>query len=134
MDRNENFDKDHGKDFIRIPRETMEYMRDVSNMSRNQGAMEEHMRVQPTNLGDVLSLKQHLMTSHEMYSHQVDHYDESSHSQIPSIENRSRNWSGDTVPALDHTDLRNLHNHEHTAGEFASEYPHTTVGNSHFHH
>lgn len=134
MARNEHFDKDHGKEFIRIPRETIEFVQGVANLSRNQGAMEEHMRVQPTDLGDMLSLKQHLMTAHDMGSHELDYYDETSHSHIPSIEYRRRDWSSGTVPALDHADLHNLHSHDHTAGEFASEYPHTTVGNSHFHH
>jgi hypothetical protein len=134
MARNEHFDKDHGKDFIRIPRETVDYLQGVANLSRNQGAMSEHMRVQPTNLGDILSVKQHLMTAHDMASHEVSHYDETDHSHIPSLGNRSRNWGGDTVPELDHTDLRNLHSHEHTAGEYASDYPHSTIGDSHFHH
>lgn len=136
MGRRDHFDDGHGREefSIRIPQEDIEVYRDIANMSRNQAAMDNHMRVQPANLNDVLSLRQHLMTAHDMEDWETTHFDETAHGSIPMLNDRSRDWSGDTVPELDHSDLFHLHDHEHTHGEYADDYPHTTMGPSHFHH
>jgi hypothetical protein len=135
MGRRDHFDDGHGREefSIRIPQEDVALYRDIANMSRNQADMDRHMATRPVSLDDMTSLKQHLMTAHQMEPHELEHYDEASHDHIPSLANRSRDWSGDTVPALDHRDLLNMHSHDHT-GEYAEDYPHSTAGNSHFHH
>jgi hypothetical protein len=136
MSRRGHFDDGHGReDFsISIPQKDVELYRGIANMSRNQADMDQHMRVQPTNLDDIHSLRQHLVSAHSMDPWETTHFDETAHGGIPSLNNRRRDWSGDTVPRLDHSDLHSMHHHEHTAGEYASDYPHTTVGSSHFHH
>lgn len=133
MGRRDHFDDGHGReDFsIRIPKEDVALYRDIANMSRNQADMDNHMRRQPVNLRDLTDLKQHLLTAHQMQPHEVEHYDETAHDDI--LGGRERDWSGSTVPKLDHADLLMLHSHDHV-GEYADDYPHTTMGADHFHH
>lgn len=117
-----------------IPRKSIEEMKAIADMAREQAKWEQERNVRPVNLQDKVELQQHLMDAHGMHMESTMWYDESEHDHVPSLRNRSRDWSGPNVPALDHQDLINMHSHDHTAGEYASDYPHTTMGSSHFHH
>ena len=138
MGRRDNFSAGHGKDDddnekfeIHLSPEDVEFYKRLANLSRNHAAMQEHMRTQPTDLSDHVSLQQHLMTAHGLEHYETTHYDWQAHSEIPSIHNRYIN-SADDVQELDTNDLRALHSHDHN--KYSEDYPHTTLGSSHFHH
>lgn len=136
MNRRDNFDNGHGKDEHRFsidPRDA-EFLLDVTRASKESAEWDKERSQRATDLLDSFDLKTHLIDAHGMSSNEIDFYDETAHSHIPELSNKLRDWSGPTVPALDHKDLLNLHQHDHTAGEYASDYPHTTLGDSHFHH
>ena len=118
----------------KMPKEEIEKMKAVADFSREQGAWEQQRASRPINTSKKTDLQQHLIDAHGMSMESTMWYDESEHDPIPSLYGRRRDWSGPTVPSLDHRDLINMHQHEHTAGEYASDYPHTTMGNEHFHH
>lgn len=136
MSRRDSFDAGHGNENhkIRIDPEMANKLRGVADASKEQASWERDRAQTPVNLSDLTDLRVHLISAHGMHPDETAFYDESAHDSIPALANRQRNWSGNTVPELDHTDLFHLHDHEHTAGEYASDYPHTTMGSSHFHH
>jgi hypothetical protein len=119
---------------IHLSPEDIALYRSISNFSRNQADVENMMRQRPTNMRSREDLMSHMMTAHDMHPLSLQFYSESEHDQVPSLRNRQRNWSGETVPELDHQDLVNWHAHDHTAGEYADDYPHTTLDDEHFHH
>lgn len=121
-------------DPLYISREELELLKSVANAARNVADVNNTMRQTPVNIRNREDLMLHMMTAHEMHPLSLQFYDESEHDQVPALRNRKRNWSGPTVPELDHQDLMNLHHHDHTEGEFASDYPHTTLDSDHFHH
>lgn len=112
----------------------MQYLQNVHNLAKNQAAFEEHMRQRPINMRSREDMMLHMITAHDLHPLSLQFYDESEHDSIPALRDKKRNWSGPNVPSLDHEDLVNWHEHEHTQGEFASDYPHTTLDNEHFHH
>lgn len=112
----------------------LEYLRQVANASKNVAEVNESIRRQPINLRSREDLMLHMMTAHDMHPLSLQFYDESEHGNVPLLRDRKRDWSGPTVPSLDHEDLLNWHTHDHTEGEFADDYPHTTLGDEHFHH
>ena len=117
-----------------LDEETIEYLKGVANLSRNQADVENMARTRPTNMRSREDLMSHMMTAHDMHPLSLQFYDESEHDAVPALRDRSRNWRGETVPKLDHEDLVNWHSHEHTAGPYAEDYPSTTLGDEHFHH
>lgn len=121
-------------DFIHLDRETIENIKFIAAYSRNQADIENTARTRLTNMRSREDLMSHMMTAHDMHPLSLQFYDESEHDQVPALRNRQRNWSGETVPELDHQDLVNWHAHDHTAGEYADDYPHTTLDDEHFHH
>lgn len=121
-------------DFIHLDRETIENIQFIAAYSRNQADIENTARTRLTNMRSREDLMSHMMTAHDMHPLSLQFYDESEHDQVPALRNRKRNWSGETVPELDHQDLVNWHAHDHTAGEYANDYPHTTLDDEHFHH
>lgn len=133
MANNQNPEEEPDKK-IELDPESIAYMRDVANMSRNQASLEEFARTRPINMRSREDMMSHMMTAHELHPLSLQFYDEGEHDQVPALRNRKRDWSGDTVPALDEQDIRNWHHHEHTSGEYAEDYPHTTMGDEHFHH
>ena len=135
MSRRDSFDSGHGNErHFRMDPQEVQRLIDIGRASSEAAKWERERAQAPTNLNDFAELKMHLINGHQMASHEVDFYDETSHDHIPSLANRARDWSGDTVPALDHKDLMGLHTHEHTNSEYANDYPHSTLGSSHFHH
>lgn len=117
-----------------LDRETIEYLKGVANLSRNQADVENTARTRPTNMRSREDLMSHMMTAHDMHPLSLQFYNESEHDEVPALRNRKRDWSKETVPELDHQDLINWHAHDHTAGEYADDYSHTTLDDEHFHH
>ena len=110
-------------EMIKASQDSKEYAEETARRSQT-----------PVNLKNAAEIKAHLVSAHQFGMDDVHYYDESIHDAIPGVGNRPRNWKSETVPELDHTDLNNWHSHEHEGSEYASDYPHTTMGNSHFHH
>lgn len=120
---------------IHLSDQDVEAYRQIHNVARNQADVDETMRMRPINMRSREDMMFHMMTAHDVIDHlSLQFYDEGEHSHIPALRNRKRDWSGETVPKLDEQDIRNWHQHEHTASEYASDYPHTTMGDEHFHH
>lgn len=117
-----------------LDQETIEYLKGVANLSRNQADVENTARTRPTNMRSREDLMSHMMTAHDIHPLSLQFYDESEHDAVPALRNRKRDWSGPTVPEMDHTDIVNWHHHEHTAGPYAEDYPSTTLDDEHFHH
>lgn len=117
-----------------LDQETIEYLKGVANLSRNQADVENTARTRPTNMRSREDLMSHMMTAHDIHPLSLQFYDESEHDAVPALRNRKRDWSGPTVPEMDHTDIVNWHHHEHTAGPYAEDYPNTTLDEEHFHH
>lgn len=137
MGRRDNFEEGHGagdNNFFRITPEEAQYLKDVSSAAQEISNWRQESARHPVDMNDPMDLKMHLIQAHGWNPQDLTHYDESAHDPIPSLRNRSRNWNGPTVPELDVADVRNIHTHEHTESEYASDYPHTTLGSSHFHH
>jgi len=105
--------------------------------------LEEGKRTSTVSMRSMESVRQHLEVAHGFNHMSVQFYDETEHDPIPKLRSKKRDWT-QTVPALDHEDLTNWHEHEHTDSEFADDYPHTTLGEvgpdgkaspvAHFHH
>jgi hypothetical protein len=112
----------------------LEYLRRLANASKNMAEVNESMRRRAVNMLSREDLMSHMLTAHDMHPLSLQFYDESEHDKVPLLKNRKRDWSGPTVPSLDHEDLLNWHTYDHTEGEFVDDYPHTTLGNEHFHH
>lgn len=115
-------------------KEELELLKGVANAARNVADVESTMRRKPVNMRSREDMMFHMMTAHDVHPLSLQFYDESEHDSVPALRNRKRDWGGSTVPALDDKDIRNWHSHEHTEGEYASDYPHTTLDNEHFHH
>ena len=95
---------------IHLSRDDVNEMQAISNASRMQGQMTEHMRTAPVHLKDAHGLRAHL----ESAGH----------------------WET-THPDMSLDDLHALHEESHAASDSgpADEHePHTTMGDSHFHH
>ena len=112
----------------------LNYLRALRGQAQEQAEWESKRRQQPVNLNDKIDLQKHLIDAHGVDLESTQYYDESLHDVVPKLYKRKRDWSQPTVPQLDHEDLANWHHHEHTHGEFAQDYPHTTLDNKHFHH
>ena len=121
-------------DEIHINPEDAALYKAIGNASRNQADVENTMRRKPVNMRSKEDMMFHMMTAHDVHPLSLQFYDESEHDSVPALRNRKRDWSGSTVPALDDKDIRNWHSHEHTGGEYASDYPHTNLDDEHFHH
>lgn len=119
---------------IHISPEDVELYKGIANASRNQADIENTMRKKPINMRSREDMMFHMMTAHEIHPLSLQFYNESEHDAVPSLRDKARDWSGETVPELDYQDIRNWHSHEHTAGEYAEDYSHTTVDDEHFHH
>lgn len=119
---------------IHISPEDVALYKAIGNASRNQADIENTMRKKPINMRSREDMMFHMMTAHEIHPLSLQFYNESEHDAVPSLRDKTRDWSGETVPELDYQDIRNWHSHEHTAGEYAEDYPHTTVDDEHFHH
>ena len=135
MGRNEHFEEGHGKKFIRLPEEVVQAMIHANNLGAMQASLSEHSRTAPVDVSDHLALKQHLIMSHyfepdetEFFSHGVD-----SHS-APGVWRRHRHDENQEIISFNHDDLMDIHDFEHNGGQYAQDYPHTTIGTSHFHH
>ena len=121
-------------DYIHIPPAEIAYLRDVSSASRNVADVNNTMRQKPINMRSREDMMFHMMSAHDVHPLSLQFYDESEHDSVPLLRDRSRDWSKETVPELDHKDVVNWHDHEHTAGEYAKDYPHTNLDDEHFHH
>lgn len=119
---------------FRLSKEAMEEMRAISAAAKDQAAWERERQVRPINLNDKVDLQKHLIDAHSIHIEDTQYYNESEHNRVPMMRSRKRDWSGEQLPQLDHQDLLHWHTHEHNFGEYASDYPHTTIDNSHFHH
>jgi hypothetical protein len=119
---------------LHLSREAWDDLLKITNIAKNAEEINKHLRTHPTNLLKLEELRLHMLTAHQMHPLSLQFYDESEHDHIPALKNRRRDWSGPTLPRLDHADLYTWHNHDHTEGEFASDYPHTTLNEHHFHH
>ena len=136
MSRREHFDAGHGNENHKraMDPEAASRLVAMGSVSQEQASWNRDSQQTPVNLSDINDLKTHLVGVHGMSPEETMFYDETAHEHIPALANRQRNWSGPSAPALDHSDLFHLHDHEHNASEYASDYPHTTMGSSHFHH
>lgn len=97
-------------DHIHISEDNRREMQAISNASRMQGQMEQHMRTAPISLKDTHALRAHL----ESAGHWETTHDD-----------------------MAHEDLHALHEESHAASDSGPEderEPHTTMGDSHFHH
>jgi hypothetical protein len=112
MDKGQQWCDECGKesDHIHISDDNRREMEAIGNASRMQGQMENHMRTAPVHLKDAHGLRAHLESA--------GHY-ETTHNEM----------------SLD--DLHALHDESHAAsdsGPADENEPHTTMGDSHFHH
>jgi len=97
-------------DHIHITEQDRREMAAIRDASRMQGQMAEHMRTAPISLKDTHALRAHLESA--------GHYET-------------------THPDMSHEDLHALHEESHAASDSGPEderEPHTTMGDSHFHH
>jgi hypothetical protein len=95
---------------IHLTRDDVNEMQAISNASRMQGQMDEHMRTAPVELNDAHGLRAHLESS--------------GHWETPH-------------DGMSLEDLQALHDESHAAsdsGPADEREPHTTLGTSHFHH
>lgn len=121
-------------DPIHISPEDIELYKSIGNASRNQADVENTMRQKPVNMRSREDMMFHMVSAHGIHPLSLQFYDETEHDPVPALRNRKRDWSGPTVPEMDHKDVMNWHHHEHTAGEYADDYPHTNLDDEHFHH
>lgn len=136
MGRRDHFDDGHGNDDHKrysISPEEVQYLLGVSNVSKELSDWRQQSARNPVNLGDLTDIKMHLIQSHDMSMDALDFVDETAHGHIPGII-KKLDTAGESLPQLSLEDLRQLHDHDHTEGEFASEMPHTTMDGDHFHH
>jgi len=137
MSRRDNFNEGHGNEnhwLQPIGPEEMQELLAVGRASETRAAWNKERHQAPVDISDRIALQAHLVDAHGVSPDDTMLYNEGAHDSIPALANRKRNWSGPTVPELDHTDLHHMHTHEHNEGEYADDYPHTTMGSSHFHH
>ena len=122
-----------GKDEIEH-KANLEVFKNMLNFRQATDEADEHMRVLPVNRQDPTGMKLHMINSHQFSIDNTTWADEESHDAIPRIRHKMRMMQGnDHYPKLDHEDVLAWHDHEHTAGEFADEYPFENTGDEHEH-
>lgn len=120
---------------INFSDEDIEAIRQIHSAAKHDFELSEAARTRPVNMRSREDMMFHMLSAHEAIDHiSLQFYDEGEHGRIPALRNRKRDWSGEMAPALDEQDIRNWHHHDHTDSESASYYPHTTMGDEHFHH
>jgi hypothetical protein len=112
MDKGNQWCEECGQEsnHIHISEKDRREMEAISNASRMQGQMQEHMRTAPVSLSDKHALRAHLESS--------------------------AHWET-THDDMSHGDMQDLHDESHAAmeaGPADEREPHTTMGDSHFHH
>ena len=127
-------DQNDQNDSIHLSPEEVNLYRSIGSAARNLADVTSTMRQRPVNMRSREDMMFHMMTAHDIHPLSLQFYDESEHDAVPALRNRKRDWSGPTVPEMDHTDIVNWHHHEHTAGPYAEDYPNTTLDKEHFHH
>lgn len=112
MDKGGQFCEDCGgaKDHFHLSQRDVDEMKSISEYSRMQGQMTEHMRTAPVNTNKHAELHAHLMSA--------GHWEEPPHGMSLS-------------------ELQAMHDEHHAemdSGPEDERENHTTIGNSHFHH
>ena len=106
--------------------EEQEFHRQMRDAGEMRAQMSEYSRQRPVNLADPADLKSHMIEAHGWTD---DDFWRNSHDQDHP---RMMEGSNDDRP-LTHAEVRGAHDHEHEV-EYPEDYPHTTLGDSHFHH
>jgi len=98
------------RDHIHLSEEDIRHMQAIGDASRMQGQMDEHMRTSPISTDDHSALRAHLESS--------------------------GHWES-THPDMSLEELQAIHDESHSGMDSGPEderEPHTTLGDSHFHH
>lgn len=111
-----------GEERIPISDEDRALYEQIANHSQHRMEQWQHAEKRVVDLNDPLDLRQHMIESHDFTdgdfwrnSHAKDH---------PALPK-----STDVDRPLSHKEIRALHDHDHTSGDYAG----TTLGDSHFH-
>lgn len=112
----------------------LEEFKNMMNLRTAQDEVEEGMRTLSTHRQDPTGMKLHMINSHQFSVNVTRWADEESHGAIPRIQHKMSMMQGDDhYPELDHEDITAWHSHEHTAGEFAEDYPSVDTDEEHKH-
>lgn len=120
-----------GRQFsVNIPREDMDFYRQVADHSRLQASLEHAMETHPVDLSDEAALRAHLVSGHLQHPDHFyrDDYN-ADHPHMDPIDWDAADERGG-MPPMSHRDLLALHADDHAE----HQDPHTTMGTDHFHH
>ena len=118
----------------------LEVFKNMLNLRQTTDEADEHMRTLSTNRQDPIGMKLHMINSHQFSLDETTWADENAHEGVPRIQHKLSmmykkldKTGGGLYPELDHEDITEWHNHTHTAGEFAEDYPSEDTGEEHKH-
>lgn len=112
----------------------LEHLNNWLNARKLEDEADEHMRTLSTDKRDQTGMRLHMMNSHQFSLDNTTWAEEELHDGIPRIKHKMRMMRGDDhYPKLDHEDILAWHEHEHTAGDFAEDYPSEDTGEEHKH-
>ena len=115
-------------------KENIEHLKNWLDARKAESEVDEHMRTLSTNKQDPTGMRLHMINSHQFSVDNTTWADEGLHDGVPRIQHKMRMMRGDDhYPKLDHEDILAWHDHDHTAGEFAEDYPSEDTGEEHKH-
>ena len=106
------------------------------NLAQSMDEAEEHMRTLSTDKRDQTGMRLHMINAHQFSIDETTWANEGPHDKVPRIQHKMsmmQGYSDERYPKLDHEDILAWHEHDHTAGEFAEDYPSEDTGEEHKH-
>jgi len=114
--------------------ENIEHLKNWLDARQTLYELDETLRTSSTNKKDQIGMKLHMINAHQFSIDDVRWANEEPHDAIPRIKHKMSMMQNDShYPELDHEDILAWHEHEHTSGNFADDYPYEDTGEEHRH-